>query len=75
MVVLQTMGEQRSLLVKLFPTHFTLKWGFTTESVDLHVVVETDFFVSGKVTVCALVFLSVDDILVVVLGVALEETT
>lgn len=38
-------------------------------------VVEIDFFVSGEITVRALVFLSVYDILMVILGVALEETT
>ncbi len=74
-VVLQTVGEQRRLLVKLFSADFTLKWGFTAEGVNLHVVVETGFFVSGEITVRALVFLSVYDILMVVLGVALEEST
>lgn len=75
MVVLQTVGEQCRLLVELLSAHFTLKWCFTAEGVDLHVVVEIDFFVSGEITVRALVFLSVYDILMVILGVALEETT
>lgn len=75
MVVLQTVGEQRRLLVELLSAHFTLKWGFTAEGVDLHVIVEIDFFVSGEIAVRALVFLSVYDILMVILGVAFEETT
>lgn len=74
MVVLQPVGEQRRLLMKLFSAHFTLVLSFVAKGVDLHVVVETDFFVRGVITVSALVFLSVHHILVVILSVALEET-
>lgn len=74
-MVLQTVGEQRRLLVELLSAHFTLKRGFAAEGVDLHVVVEIGFLVSGEIAVRTLVFLSVYDILMVILGVALEETT
>lgn len=74
MVVLQPVGEERRLLVELFSTHFTLKRSFVAKGVDLHVVVETSFFVRGVIAVSALVFLFVYHILVVILSVALEET-
>lgn len=74
-VVLQSVGEQRRLLMELFSTHLTFKWSFAAQSMDLHVVMETYFFVSSEITVSALIFLSGYHVLVLILSVALEETT
>lgn len=70
-VVLKSVREQRRLLVELLATHFTLKRGLAAQSVHLHMVVEADFFVGSEVTVCTLVLLPRQDILVMILGVAL----
>lgn len=75
-MVLESVGEECRLLVELLAAHLTLK-GCTlaAQRVDLHVIVEAGFLVGGEVTVCTLVLLLVYDILVVVLGVALQETS
>lgn len=74
-VVLESVREQRPLLVELLATHFALEWGLAAKCVHLHVIVEAGFFVGGEVTVCALVLLPGQDILVVVLSVAFEEAS
>lgn len=74
-VVLQSVREQRRLLVELLATHFTLERGLAAQSVHLHVVVEAGFLVGGEVTVCTLVLFPRQNILVVILGVAFQETS
>ena len=74
-VVLQSVREQRRLLVELLATHFTLEGGLAAQSVHLHVVVEAGFLVGGEVTVCTLVLLPGQNILVMILGVAFQETS
>lgn len=74
-VVLQSVGEQRRLLVELLATHFTLERGLAAQSVHLHVVVEAGLLVGGEVTVCTLVLFPRQDILVIILGVAFQETS
>lgn len=72
-VVLQSVREQRSLLVEFLATHFTLKRGLAAQSVHLHVVVEAGFLVGGEVTVCTLVLFPGQNILVMILGVTFQE--
>lgn len=73
-VVLQSVREQRRLLVELLAAHFTLERGLAAQRVYLHVVVEAGFLVSGEVTVCTLVLFPRQNLLVVILGVAFKET-
>ena len=75
MVVLQSMGEQRRLLVELLATHLTLKQSLVAQRVHLHVVMKAGLLVGGEVTVRALVLFPGQDILVVVFGVALQEAS
>lgn len=72
-VVLQSVREQCRLLVELLATHFTLKRGLAAQSMHLHVVVEAGLLVGGEVTVRALILLPRQNILVMILGVALQE--
>lgn len=72
-VVLETVREQRRLLVELFTAGFTFKRRFVAERVDLHVVVQTGFFVGGKVAVRALVLFATQHVLVMVASVSLQE--
>lgn len=74
-VVLQSVREQRRLLVELLATHFTLERGLAAQSVHLHVVVEAGFLVGGEVTVRTLVLFPRQNILVMVLGVAFQEAS
>lgn len=74
-VMLQSVREQRRLLVELLATHFTLKRGLAAQSMHLHVVVEAGFLVGGEVAVCALVLFPSQNILVMILGVALQEAS
>lgn len=74
-VVLQSVGEQRRLLVELLAAHFTLERGLAAQGVHLHVVVEAGLLVGGEVTVCALILLPRQNILVMILGVALQEAS
>lgn len=74
-VVLQSVGEQRRLLVELFAARVALKRRLAAERVHLHVVVQAGLLVGGVVAVRALVLFPRQDVLVVVLGVALEETS
>lgn len=74
-VVLQSVREQRCLLVELLAAHFTLERGLAAQSMHLHVVVEAGLLVGGEVTVCALILLPRQNILVVILGVALQESS
>lgn len=74
-VMLQSVREQRRLLVELLATHFTLKGRLAAQSMHLHVVMEAGLLVGGEITVCALVLLPRQDVLVMVLGVSLEETS
>lgn len=72
-VVLETVREQRRLLVKLFTAGLAFERRFVAERVDLHVVVQTGFFVGGEVAVRALVLLAAQHVLVVVASVSLQE--
>lgn len=72
-MVLKTMGEQRRLLVKLFTAGLAFERSFVADRVNLHVVVETCFFVGGEVAVGALVLFASQDVLVVVASVSLQE--
>lgn len=72
-VVLETVREQRRLLVELLTAGLAFKRSFVAERVHLHVVVQTDFFVGGEVAVRALVLFATQYVLVVVASVALEE--
>lgn len=74
-VVLQSVREQRRLLVELLATHFTLERGLAAQSMHLHMVVEAGFLVGGEITVCTLILLPRQNILVMILGVALQETS
>lgn len=72
-MVLKAMGKQRGLLVKLFTAGLAFEGSFVADRVNLHVVVETGFFVSGEVAVGALVLFASQDVLVVVASVSLQE--
>ena len=74
-VVLQSVREQCRLLVELLATHFTLERGLAAQSVYLHVVVQAGFLVGGEVTVCTLVLFPCQNVLMMILGVAFQETS
>lgn len=75
-MVLEPVRDKCRLLVELIAARFTLeRCALAAQFVALHVIVETDFLVGGEVTVCTLVLLLAYDILVMVLGVALQETS
>ena len=74
-VVLQSVGEQRRLLVELLAAHLALEGRLAAQRVHLHVVVETHLLVGGEVAVGALVLLAREHLLVVVFGVALQEAS
>lgn len=74
-VVLQSVREQRRLLVELLAAHFTLKGGLAAQSMHLHVVVEAGLLVGGEVAICALVLFPSQDILVMILSMAFEEAS
>lgn len=75
-MVLVSVRQERHLLVELFAAHLALeRCALAAHRVDLHVIVEAGFLVGGEVTVCTLVLLLVYDILVMVLGVALQKTS
>lgn len=74
-VMLQSVGKQCRLLVELLTTHFTLKGGLAAQSMHFHMVVEAGFLVGGEVTVCTLILLPRQNILVMILGVTLQETS
>lgn len=75
-MVLEAVGEECCLLVELFAAGLTLeRRALAAQCVDLHVVVEADFLVGGEVTVCTLVLLLAYGVLVMVLGVTLQETS
>lgn len=74
-MMLESVGEERRLLVELFPAHLALELhALAAQCVDLHVIVEAGFLVGGEVAVCTLVLLLVHDILMMVFGVTLQET-
>ena len=76
MVVLHPMGEERRLLVEILTACLALEWSsLAVQSVDFHVIVEADFFIGCEITVCALILFLAYHILVVIFGVALQETT
>lgn len=74
-VVLESVREQRRLLVELLAAHITLERSLAAQSMHLHVVVEAGFLVGGEITVCTLVLFSGQNILVMILGVAFQETS
>lgn len=74
-VVLKSVREQRRLLVELFATHFALERSLAAQRVHLHVVVQAGLLVGGEVTVGALVLLPGQNVLVMILCVAFEETS
>lgn len=61
--------------MELFAAHVALEGRLGAQSVHLHVVVQAGLLVSGVVAVRALVLLPRQDVLVVVLGMTLEETS
>lgn len=75
-MVLELVGEECRLLVELFAACVTLeRCALAAQFVDLHVIVEAGFLVGGEITVCTLVLFLAYDFLVMVLGVALQETS
>ncbi len=73
LVVLETVREQRRLLMELFTAGLAFERHFVAERMHLHVVVQTGFFVGGEVAVRALILFATQHFLVVVASVALEE--